>query len=182
MTLQWAGTISASSLKETSLNMILSLWSHLMVCNFTAAKNLTAGYIFGSFSTFCWISDTKNYTFYLAALSLVLTSLKMSTHFFSLASITLRPFNERGFRCGTLWPIAATYPTPIFSSQLQMVLGLSTGMEWSATVGKMDAVFTVALSDSANITVYTTTQPYYDPLTTPLVAVTIQTSMYLNFP
>ena len=43
-----------------------------------------------------------------------------------------------------------------------MVPGLSTGMGWLATVGKMDAVFTVALPDSENITVHTTIQPYYD--------------------
>jgi len=55
-------------------------------------------------------------------------------------------------------------------------------MGWSVTVGKMDAVFTVALSDSANIAVHTTIQPYYDPSTMLLVAVTIQTLMYLKFP
>ena len=36
------------------------------------------------------------------SLSPVLTNLKMSTHFFSLASTTSRLFNERGFRCGIL--------------------------------------------------------------------------------
>ncbi|KAF9222790.1 hypothetical protein BS17DRAFT_767552 [Gyrodon lividus] len=84
--------------------------------------------------------------------------------------------------CGILLPMSITYPTYICSLQLQMVLVSSTGMGWLATVGKTDVVFTAALLDGENIVVHTTIWPYYVHLTMLLVAETIQTSMYLNFP
>jgi len=115
--------ISTWSLRTRSSKTTYCSCYRLTVRSYTRAKTLTAGFIYGSYSTCPPNIATKRNTFFRGRSFLVPKSRRSSTHFSSQAYTTSLPYSRRDFASGTHPKIMNLFHGSSCFSHVLMALG-----------------------------------------------------------